>query len=224
MAVPIQSLQPLRYKTRVSITDYRAPLSSPVTLLVMLLKSVGFDWYGAEKKMPNGDAGTVSFLDTTVAYADGTQARKITWNFLGDDKREIGGAMVSLDQIAHYLRMAQRPPASVIDPAAAEVLKAIREQDIWRGELPFNERGRRLAECALNAPNPEAREILSAMVVLYRGFCWKLSARPDGGPHPDYGYPLERHIRYQKGKRKGDVRMSISKDERMAELETFKLI
>jgi hypothetical protein len=38
-----------------------------------------------------------------------------------------------------------------------------------------------------------------------------------------YGYPLDRHLRYHRGKRRGDVRQSLEFDHRMDELKTLGL-
>lgn len=226
MGVPIIELQPLRYKVRVSVKDYKPPLESPVTVLVMLLKALGFEWYGAEKTMADGKVGQSSFLDTTKLWADGSSERKVVWNFIGERQAVIAGEPCGLTQIANFFKLANCKPDKALDPEAVEVLKAVRDADpsVWTGRMPFNDRGRRISEAAARVSDPEAKEILGAVLVLYRGFSWKLSTPIEAGPHDDYGWPLERHYRYEKGNRKGDVRMSISRDERMAELEEFKLI
>lgn len=89
--------------------------------------------------------------------------------------------------------------------------------------MMFNERGKRLLHAAAMCGHPEGRRLIAEVVELYRGYVWKLSSPAGHPPHPMYGAPLERHLRYRKGKRVGDIRAAMCKDERMEELRLFGL-
>jgi hypothetical protein len=90
-------------------------------------------------------------------------------------------------------------------------------------EMPFNDRGRLLLQAGIEAAHPEAKRWIADIIELFRGYCWKLSTPIDHDPHPEYGYPLDRHLRYVRGKRRGDVRQSIPYDHRMEELRQLGL-
>lgn len=218
-------LAAIRGKTRATVVDHRAPLLSPVTVLVLLLREIGFRWYGGQHRLPDGSTGTTCFLDTSARYDDGSEIRRVAWSFCAGESMELGGDPVTIAQVCHAFDASHILPGRPILPGAARVLKAIRaaDPDAWRGEMLFNERGKRLLHAAAMCGNREAQLLLAEVVELYRGFAWKLSTPVEAGPHPLYGYPLERHLRYHKGKRTGDVRSSICRDERMEELRMFGL-
>lgn len=212
---------------RAPIVDYRPPLTSPITVLVMLCKAAGFRWYGPEKKLPNGHKGTSCFLNTVTLYSDGTQERKVVWSFVGGEPAEIAGDPVSIWQICGGLGYAPggRMPKGEkpIGRGAAAILAAVRSAVPWEPEMPFNERGKRLLRAAAEASHPGARVLIADAVELYRGYVWKLSTPIEHPPHPEYGYPLDSHFRYRKGRRTGDLRQSICRDERMEELKVLGL-
>ena len=200
----------------------------------MAMKAAGFEWYGADKALPDGSRATTAFLDTLTTRADGTSTRRVTWTLRGDTLIELGGDPVGLYVFAAALgyvaptRAGRDVPAP--RPGAAAVLAQLRAALPLEGEMPFNERGRRLVSAGGAVSHPEARAIVASVIELYRGYCWKLSTPatdPVNGartpPHPLYGYPLDRHYRYHRGQRRGDVRQSICRDERMAELATLGL-
>lgn len=216
-------LSAIKGKRRVAVRDHRAPLMSPVTLVVMLLKAAGFEWYGADKRLADGSTGTSCFLDTTTAYADGTKARSVTWTFTGDTVVEIGGDRVGIHAMAHALGYSAFSGTRPLGRGAATVLSSVHTVAPLAGEMLFNERGKRLHAACHAAGNREARELLTEALELYRGFCWKLSTPVDHPPHAVYGYPLDRHLRYHRGKRRGDVRQSLEFDHRMDELKTLGL-
>jgi hypothetical protein len=215
----------LRGISRTNLLDHRAPLLSPVTPLAMLLRAIGFRWYGAEKTLADGSKGITCFLDTTTLHSDQTQSRRVAWSFRAGDRMPLGGDPVSIVQVAHFFDASLKTPEKPILPGAAAVLRAIRgdDPDLWSRDMPFNERGRRLLHSAAMCGQPEAKRLLLEVVELYRGYVWKLSTPAGHPPHPLYGSPLERHLRYRKGKRVGDVRASTCKDERMEELRMFGL-
>lgn len=218
-------LHGLRGISRTNLLDHRAPLLSPVTPLAMLLRAIGFRWYGAEKVLADGSKGITCFLDTTTLYADGHSSRRVAWSYRAGDRCQVGGDPVSIVQVAAFFDASLKRPEKPILPGVAAVLRAIRgeDPDLWSAEMLFNERGKRLLHSAAMCGNPEGRRLLAEVVDLYRGYVWKLST-PAGHPsHPLYGSPLERHLRYRKGKRVGDVRASLCKDERMEELRMFGL-
>lgn len=222
---PGRPLAAVKGKARVPLVDTRPPLSSPMTLVVLLLKATGFRWYGPEKELSDGRKGTSCFLDTCVKHADGTERRKVVWAFIGNERKELGGDPVSLIQIAHFFGYCEKTPERPLPRGAREVLSSILRADekIWRDEMPFNTRGKRLLAACAAAGHKEAQLILCDVLDLYRGYCWKLST-PVGTPaHPVYGDPLERHLRYRHGKRTGDVRQSIEYDHRMDELQQLGL-
>lgn len=218
-------LRGLRGISRTNLLDHRAPLLSPVTPLAMLLRAIGFRWYGAEKTLSDGSKGITCFLDTTTLHADQSQTRRVAWSFRAGERMALGGDPVSIVQVAAYFDASLKHPETPIAPGAAAVLRAIRgdDPDLWSAEMPFNERGKRLLHGAAMCGHPEGRRLLAEVVELYRGFVWKLSTPAGHPPHPLYGAPLERHLRYRKGRRTGDVRASICKDERMEELRLFGL-
>lgn len=223
------ALESIKGKARVAIVDHRAPLTSPITLLVMIVKSAGFEWYGGEKIAANGQRQTTSFLDTTTAHADGRQTRRVTWTLCGDAKVDIGGESCGLHALCAALGYAPpvRPGRAAPQPprGSAEVIAAMRLAlgRALTDEMPFNERGRLLLDAAATTGNYEVRGWILDLIELYRGFCWKLATPAGHPPHPEYGYPLERHLRYTSGKRRGDVRASLCVDERMEELRTLGL-
>lgn len=219
-------LESIRYLLRHSILDQdRDPLDSPVTLLVMLLHAVGFRWYGTEKEMPDGSKAVTPFLDTTMLFKDGKTRRKIVWNLIADDVREIGGDPVSIIQVCFAMGFSHQAPSSRLGRGAASVLSDIRAAGgpIWTDTMPYNDRGQGIHRAAQQVSLGESREILHAVLDLYRGFCWKLGAPADHPPHEEYGYPLDRHFRYVHGYRKGDLRQSLSHEQRMDELAALKL-
>lgn len=218
-------LHGLRGISRTNLLDHRAPLLSPVTPLAMLLRAIGFRWYGAEKRLQDGSRGITCFLDTTTLYADGTSTRRVAWSFRAGERYPLGGDPVSIVQVAAFFDASLKTPEKPILPGAAAVLRAIRGQDpeLWSTEMLFNERGKRLLHAAAMCGHPEGRQLIGEVVELYRGYVWKLSTPAAHPPHALYGSPLERHLRYRKGKRVGDVRASICKDERMEELRLFGL-
>ena len=216
-------LSAVKGKRRIAVRDHRAPLSSPVTLVVMLLKAAGFDWYGATKRLEDGSEGTSCFLDTTTAYADGTRTRSVTWTFTGEKTVEIGGDPVGIHAMAHALGYSEFSGTRPLGRGAATVLASIRAAAPLEGDMLFNERGRLLLAACHQCGNREGAALLAEALELYRGFCWKLSTPVGHPPHPDYGYPLDRHLRYHRGKRRGDVRQSLEFDHRMDELKTLGL-
>lgn len=215
----------LRGISRTNLLDHRAPLISPVTPLAMLLRAIGFAWYGAEKILSDGSRGITCFLDTTTLRPDGTGIRRVAWSFRAGDRLPLGGDPVSIVQVAAFFDASLKAPGKPILPGAARVLHAIRgdDPDLWSAEMPFNERGKRLLRSAGMCGHPEGRRLLAEVVELYRGYVWKLSTPAGVPPHPVYGSPLERHLRYRKGKRVGDIRAAMGKDERMEELRVFGL-
>lgn len=221
------ALDAIRGKARVCILDFRSPLTSPITLLVMTLKACGFEWYGAQKRQADGSTATTAFLDTTACAADGTKVRRVVWNLQGDTLVELGGDPIGLHVLAAALGYVapHRPsrPIPAPRPGAAAVIAQLRAALPLTEEIPFNERGRRMLAAAHACSHPEARALVGTIIDLYRGYCWKLSTPPGTPPHPDYGYPLDRHYRYHRGKRRGDVRQSICHDERMEELRSLGL-
>ncbi len=224
LLAPGSPLDAIKGKSRVAIVDHRAPLLSPVTVLVMTLKAAGFEWYGANKPLPNGGRATTAFLDTISAHADGTMTRKVTWTLVGDKTVEIGGDPAGLHVICAALGYA--PPGRTVPdprPGAAAVLREMRRVLPLASEMPFNDRGRLLLQAGIEAAHPEAKRWIADIIELYRGYCWKLSTPIDHYPHPEYGYPLDRHLRYVRGKRRGDVRQSIPYDHRMEELRQLGL-
>lgn len=216
-------LSAVKGKRRVALRDHRAPLSSPVTLIAMLLKAAGFEWYGATKRMEDGSEGTSCFLDTTTAYSDGTKVRNVVWTFTGEKTIELGRDPVGIYAMANALGYSEFPGTRPLGRGAATLLKSIRSAAPLEGEMLFNERGKLLFEACHNATGAEARKLLTEALELYRGFCWKLSTPVGTPPHPVYGYPLDRHLRYHRGKRRGDVRQSLEFDHRMDELKTLGL-
>lgn len=219
-----QSLSSIKGKKRVALVDYRPPLSSPITVLVMLLKAAGFEWWGADKKLPDGSSGTSCFIDTLNHHPDGTGYRHVVWTFSGDHTIELGGDEIGIYAIAHFFGYSPfANPGKPIPRGALSVLSSVRDVAPLTGEMPFNARGKALLEAVPRASHKAAQLWLADAVDLYRGFCWKLSTPIDHPPHPDYGYPLDRHFRYRKGKRKGDVRQSLVFDERMDELKVLGL-
>jgi len=218
-------LASLRGISRTNLVDHRAPLLSPVTPLAMLLRAIGFRWYGAEKRLPDGSKGITCFLDSTTLRADGSSERRVAWSFRAGERYQLGGDPVSIVQVAAAFDASLKTPATPLAPGAAAVLRSIRAEDpdLWSTEMPFNERGRRLLHAAAMCGNPEGRRLLAEVVELYRGYIWKLSTPASHPPHPLYGAPLDRHLRYRKGRRTGDIRASICKDERMEELRLFGL-
>lgn len=218
-------LRAVRGKTRAALTDHRAPLLSPVTVLVAFLHAVGFRWYGAEKQMRDGSTGTTCFLDTTIKFDDGQELRRVAWSFIAGDRLPIASDPVSIVQVCHFFDASQKAPEKPIPRGAEEVLRAIRvaKPELWTGERLFNDRGRLLLEAATACSNQEGRRLLGDTIEIYRGFAWKLATPVGHPPHPIYGYPLERHLRYRKGRRTGDIRASICRDERMEELRMFGL-
>ncbi len=229
LLAPEGALSAIKGKSRVAILDHRPPLTSPITLLVMAVKSAGFAWYGAEKMGPNGQRQTTAFLDTTQAFADGTQVRRVVWTLCGDDKMDIGGVPVGIHALCSALGYA--PPARQGKPdptparGAAEVIAELRRAlgRALTDEMPFNDRGRMLLNAAIETPNHEVRGWILDIVELYRGYCWKLATPVGTPPHPEYGVPLDRHLRYVHGKRRGDVRASLGVEERMEELRSLRL-
>mgnify|MGYP001803813613 CR=1 FL=1 len=222
---PGAPLAAVKGKSRVPFVDHRPPLSSPITLVVMLCQAVGFKWYGPEKTLDDGSTGTSCFLDTLVKYGDGTEIRRVVWAFTAGDRVEVGGDKVSIVQIGHFFRSSNATPEEPLGRGARAVFAAMTRDhpELWTQEMPFNQRGKLLLEVAATAPHREAQLILATVIELYRGFVWKLSTPVDHPPHPQYGYPLERHLRYKKGRRVGDVRKSICLDHRMEELRQFGL-
>ena len=218
-------LHGLRGISRTNLVDHRPPLTSPVTALVMLLRAIGFRWYGAEKSLKDGSKGITCFLDSTILRLDGTSQRRVAWSLRAGDRVPLGGDPVSIVQVCHAFDASLQMPEKPILPGAAAVLRAIRSIDpeLWSTEMLFNERGKRLLHAAAMCGNPEGKRLLAEVVELYRGYVWKLSTPPNHPPHPIYGAPLERHLRYRKGRRTGDIRASICKDERMEELRLFGL-
>jgi hypothetical protein len=222
-----RGLKAIQGLVRAPIVDHRDPLTSPITALVMLIKAAGFRWYGPEKRLPNGGRGTSCFLNTVTLLADGSRERKVVWSFIGGEPMEVAGDPVSIWQFCAALGFAPggRMPKGEkpIGRAAAALLASVRAEVPWARELPFNLRGKALLTAAAQASHPGARVLIADAVDLYRGFCWKLTTPIDHPPHPDYGYALDAHYRFRKGKRTGDVRQSICKDERMEELRTLGL-
>lgn len=214
---------------RVPITDDRPPLTSPITLLVCLLHGAGFRWYGVQKRLPDGTIGTTCFLDTSWLWSDGTTERRIVWSLIGDEPIDLGGDRTGIAQLTVALGFDSfAQPRDPLGRGAREVVDAIRRVESETGfftddPIPFNERGKRLVAAAAQCGQIEARRLLAHTVEVYRGFCWKLATPVGHPPHPEYGWPLDRHYRYRKGKRKGDVRASISREERMDELATLRL-
>jgi hypothetical protein len=218
-------LASLRGVSRTNLVDHRAPLLSPVTPLAMLLRAIGFRWYGAEKTLSDGSKGITCFLDTTVLHADGSGTRRVAWSFRAGDRMPLGGDPVSIVQVAAFFDASLKTPERPILPGAAAVLRAIRgeDPDLWSTEMPFNERGKRLLHASAMCGHPEGKRLLAEVVELYRGYVWKLSTPAGHPPHELYGAPLERHLRYRKGKRVGDIRAAKCRDERMEELRLFGL-
>lgn len=218
-------LAALRGVSRTNLVDHRAPLTSPVTVLAMLLRAIGFRWYGAEKTLKDGSKGITCFIDSTTLRPDGTSTRRVAWSFRAGERHQLGGDPVSIVQVCHAFDASLQLPEKPIPPGAGRVLQVIRAQDpgVWRDEMLFNDRGKRLLHAAAMCGHPEAKRLLLEVVELYRGYVWKLSTPAGHPPHPLYGTPLERHLRYRKGRRTGDVRASICKDERMEELRLFGL-
>lgn len=218
-------LHGLRGVSRTNLLDHRAPLVSAVTPLAMLLRAIGFRWYGAQKRLADGSTGITCFLDTTTLYADGQSSRRVAWSFRAGDRYQVGTDPVSIVQVAAFFDASLKRPEKPILPGAAAVLRAIRAEDpeIWSAEMMFNARGKRLLHAAAMCGHPEGRRLISEVVELYRGYVWKLSTPAGHPPHDLYGSPLERHLRYRKGKRVGDVRAAMCKDERMEELRLFGL-
>lgn len=226
---PQRDLRAIQGVVRAPIVDDRPPLESPITVLVMLLKAAGFAWYGVRKALPDGQTATSCYINTVTLYSDGTQSRRVVWSFIGGDEArvELGGDAVSIWQACAGLGYAPsgRWPRGEkpLGRGAAAVLAAVRAAAPWESAMPFNERGRRLLRAAAEASHPEARRLLADAVELYRGYVWKLTMPIEHPPHPDYGYPLDAHFRYRKGKRTGDVRQSLCRDERMEELRVLGL-
>lgn len=223
LLAPGNDLNAIKGKKRVAVVDHRAPLSSPVTVLVMLLKAAGFPWYGATKRMPDGSENTSCFIDTVTKYADGREVRRVVWTFQGDDPVDVASETVSLHAMAHFFGFSAMAGPGSLSRGVSDVLGAVREVAPLSGVMPFNVRGRLLLEAAAKARHKEAQLWLADAVDLYRGFCWKLSTPIDHPPHPVYGFPLDRHLRYHKGKKRGDVRASLVFDERMEELRMLGL-
>lgn len=223
----VRGIRAIQGLVRAPIVDYRPPTTSPITVLVMIIKACGFRWYGPEKRLPNGGKGTSCYLNTVTLRPDGTSVQKVVWSFIGDDPVDIGGDPVSIWQLCAALGFAPggRAPEGekALGPGAAAVLRAVREACDWSPEMPFNARGKSLLTAAASASHPAARWILAETVELYRGYIWKLTTPIDHPPHPDYGYPLDCHYRFRKGKRTGDVRQSLCRDERMEELRVLGL-
>jgi|GEM_PF-3497756 len=219
------ALAAVKGKSRIPFVDHRPPLSSPVTLVVMLCQALGFRWYGPEKTLPNGTTGPSCFLDTLVKYSDGTEMRRVVWAFVAGDRVDVASEPVSIVQVSRFFRCGTITPDKPLPRCAEAVFRAMTRDhpELWTEEMPFNHRGKLLLEVTATAPNREAQIILSTVLELYRGFVWKLSTPVDHPPHPEYGYPLERHLRYKKGRRVGDVRKSIHLDQRMEELRQFGL-
>lgn len=225
LLAPTGPLAGLRGTARTNLIDHRAPLLSPVTVMAMLLHAIGFRWYGAVKRLPDGSTGTTCYIDTTTHYSNGGLERRVAWSFRGGDRVPLGGDPVSIVQVCHFFDASQVPPQTPIPRGAEAVLRAIRtaSPEVWTGERLFNERGKLLLAAAAQCSNHEGRLLLAETLDLYRGYVWKLSTPIGHGPHPLYGYPLDRHLRYRKGKRTGDIRASICRDERMEELRMFGL-
>lgn len=223
LLAPGNALNSIRGKRRVAVVDYRPPLVSPVTVLVMFLKAAGFEWYGARKRQPDGSEATTCFIDTLTKYADGSEERKVVWSFEAEKAVDVGGCEVGIHALAHALGYSRFSGNRPLEGGAREVIQVILQSVDLRREMPFNDRGRALLHAAGTVSHREARLWLADVVELYRGFCWKLSTPADHPPHPDYGYPLDRHLRYKRGKRRGDVRQSIPYDQRMEELRQLGL-
>lgn len=220
-------LDAIKGRARVAIVDHRPPLESPITLLVMAAKSAGFAWYGGEKVAANGQRLTTAFIDTLCHHGDGTRTRRVVWTLCGDEPVDIAGVPVGLHALCSALGYAPpsrgRHPDPMPGPGAAAVVAELRRVLPLTGEMPFNERGRLLLAAAHQTSDREARRWIADIIDLYRGYCWKLATPAGHPPHPDYGYPLERHLRYVNGKRRGDIRARLCLDERMAELRTLGL-
>jgi hypothetical protein len=227
LLAPGGALEAIKGKGRVAIVDHRSPLVSPITLLVMCAKAAGFEWWGAQKTAENGQRVTTAFLDTLYKHSDGGATRRVVWTLCADDRVDIGGVPVGLHALCAGLGYAppQSPKREPLAPprGAAEVIAEARRVLPLEGEMPFNERGRRLLAAAVETSHAEVRAWILDIIELYRGYCWKLATPPAHPPHPDYGYPLDRHLRYVSGKRKGDVRASLCFDERMEELKVLGL-
>jgi hypothetical protein len=224
LLAPGAPLDAIKGKARVAIVDHLPPLSSPITLLVMVLKAAGFEWYGARKSDADGREMTTAYLDTVSKATDGTERRRVTWTLIGDQTVDIAGDPCGLHQICAAL--GYPPPGRQVPPprpGAAALLAELRRVLPLTGEMPFNARGKALLAASLETSNPEARRWIADLVEIYRGYCWKLSTPADHPPHPEYGYPLDRHLRYVRGKRKGDVRQSLCYDARMEELRMLGL-
>lgn len=215
-----RGLKALQGKVRATVLDTRPPLTSPVTVFVMLLRAAGFEWFGAEKQLPDGSTGTSCFLNTVSLWSDGTQSRRVVWSFVGEQPVVMAGDLVTIAQMAGALGFGEPRPVA---RGAAAMLASVRAAAPWQPELPFNERGKLLVRAAAEASHPGARLLLADAVELYRGYVWKLSTPIEHPPHPLYGYPLDSHYRFRKGRRTGDVRQSICRDERMEELRVLGL-
>lgn len=222
-----RGLKAIQGLVRAPVVDYRPPLESPITVLVMLVRAAGFPWYGVEKRLPDGSLGTSCYLNTVTLRPDGGQERRVVWSFTGNSPVDLAGDPVTIWQMCAALGFAPggRAPAGEkpLGRGAASLLAAVRAMAPLSGEMPFNERGKALLRAAAEASHPGARRLLADAVELYRGYVWKLSMPIDHPPHPEYGYPLDSHFRYRKAKRVGDVRQSICRDERMEELRVLGL-
>ena len=176
---PGNPLDAIRGKKRLPILDHRPPLQSPVTLLVMLLKAIGFRWYGAEKTLENGSTGTSCFLDTTKAFPDGTMARRIVWNFIGDDRVGVGGDPVSLVQVAHFFNYSEFVPEKNMPPGAKRVFRAHYYRRIARSGWK---------RCRLIREDCSCRNPLSAQTVMKRSKssppCWSYTGDFAGSSAP----------------------------------------
>lgn len=90
----------------------------------MLLRAIGFRWYGAEKKLADGSRGITCFLDTTTLYANGQSSRRVAWSFRAGERYQLGTDPVSIVQVAAFFDASLKTPEKPILPGAAAVLRA----------------------------------------------------------------------------------------------------
>jgi len=231
-----------------------APLTAQTTLLVAATKGVGFDWFPIQSERYDDACGPfldvteeVPKKGTVCPKCKGsceefdeekkakfqcskcsgygvlkegqgvTIKRTVTWLFLADNSAEFDGGEWSPGQFWNNLAdsgwLAANP-----NSITALVRQAL---DIGE-EMKPSARIRKLEDEVLR-PLPEdlRRKVFTNIIHVYRGLCWKLQAKEY---HPEFQYPLERHILVRQGRSNAYLGYDWSEEYKLEKLKEYGMV